>query len=128
MIARCRAGRYTTLEMNRGLPAPMLVKYFRREGADWVVRDELRGLIEFRELNLTEPWPSLPTFDVMFLRNVLIYFDVKTKQQVLERASTALAPGGYLALGAAETTMFLADQWQRVAAGTAHFYQLPPRS
>jgi chemotaxis protein methyltransferase CheR len=125
MVARARSGRYSPLEINRGLPAPMLVKYFRRDGADWVVRDELRAMIEFREFNLIEPWPAMPVFDVIFLRNVLIYFDVKTKQQVLGRAAASLARDGYLALGAAETTIFLADHLQRTTIGSAHFYQPP---
>ena len=82
-----------------------LVKHFDQVGADWQISATIRGLVEFRQMNLTEPWPSFPKIDVVFIRNVLIYFDIPTKQAILGRVRNVLAPDGYLFLGGAETTM-----------------------
>lgn len=124
MVARTRAGKYTHLEVNRGLPASLLVKYFERVDADWVVRSDIRKHVDAAQLNLNGPWPTFPKFDVVFLRNVLIYFDVPTKKSILGRVKGVLAPGGYLALGSAETTMNLDDDYERVQLGKASFYRI----
>jgi len=76
MLARTRQGRYSQLEVNRGLPASYLVKYFRKEGTEWQVRDDLRQMLSLREINLAEPWPLLPPLVIIFMRYVLIYFSV----------------------------------------------------
>jgi chemotaxis protein methyltransferase CheR len=123
MIDRCRAGRYSQLEVNRGLPAPMLVKWFRRDGAEWVVDARLRDPIEFRTMNLIEPWTAMRPFDLVMIRNVLIYFDVETKQQILGRIRQVLRPDGYLVLGAAETTLNIDDAYERVAIGKSSTYR-----
>jgi chemotaxis protein methyltransferase CheR len=123
MVERARQGRYSQLEVNRGLPAPLLVKYFRRQGLEWQLSDEIRGMVEYRELNLNEPWPTLPPADLVFLRNVLIYFDVDTKRTILGRVRRVLRPDGYLFLGGAETTMNLDDAYQRVPIGRAVCYR-----
>src|SRR5262245_48527891 len=115
MIDRCRSGRYSQLEVNRGLPAPMLVRWFTRDGADWVVDASLRDPIEFRTMSLIEPWPAMRPVDLVMMRNVLIYFDVETKQQVLGRVRQVLRPDGSLLLGAAETTLNIDDGYERVA-------------
>src|SRR5690606_35974676 len=78
VLERARAGSFTQLEVNRGLPAAMLVKYFSRDGDLWRVRDDLRARLQFQELNLARPFPALPRFDLVLLRNVLIYFDADT--------------------------------------------------
>jgi chemotaxis protein methyltransferase CheR len=114
VLAKARSGRYGQLEVNRGLPAPMLVKYFTKDGTEWIVREELRTMIDFRELNLIEPWPAMPTLDLVMIRNVLIYFDIPTKKKILTNIRQRLAPHGYLMLGGAETTMGLDDQYERV--------------
>lgn len=114
VLAKARSGRYGQLEVNRGLPAPMLVKYFTKDGTEWIVKDELRTMIDYRELNLIEPWPAMPTLDLVMIRNVLIYFDVPTKKKILSNIRQRLAPHGYLMLGGAETTMGLDDQFERV--------------
>lgn len=114
VLAKARSGRYGQLEVNRGLPAPMLVKYFTKDGTEWVVKDELRNMIDYRELNLIENWPALPTFDLVMIRNVLIYFDVPTKKKILGNIRQRLAPHGYLMLGGAETTMGIDEQFERV--------------
>ncbi len=101
----------------------MLLRWFDRVGAEWQVKPELRALVQTRQLNLAAPFPALGTFDVVFLRNVLIYFDPQTKKQVLERVRRVLKPGGYLFLGAAETTLTIDDAWERVVLDRATAYQ-----
>jgi chemotaxis protein methyltransferase CheR len=124
MVARARAGVFTHLEVNRGLPAPMLVKYFVRSGMDWQIRADLRAAIEFRELNLAAQWSGLQAADVVMLRNVLIYFDNETKRQILRKVRQVLRPGGYLFLGTAETTMNLDDEYEPARADGAVFYRV----
>jgi chemotaxis protein methyltransferase CheR len=116
-LARARAGRYSQLEINRGLPAAMLVKHFRREGTDWVVGDAIRQRVRFQKFNLASTMPPSTGFDVVFLRNVLIYFDAETRRGVLRRIRAAMRPDGWLFLGAAETTIGIDDDWDRVVVG-----------
>jgi chemotaxis protein methyltransferase CheR len=116
-LARAKAGRYSQLEVNRGLPAAMLVKHFRREGTEWRVGDDVRSRIQFRKYNLMSPVPPSTGFDVVFLRNVLIYFDAETRRGVLRRVRAAMRPEGWLFLGAAETTIGIDDDWDRVVVG-----------
>jgi chemotaxis protein methyltransferase CheR len=111
VLARAKAGRFSQLEVNRGLPAPYLIKYFTKEGDAWVIKDHLRRLTNFRPLNFIETWPLMPAFDLIFLRNVLIYFDVETKRSILKRVRACLLPHGTLFLGAAETTLNLDPGW-----------------
>ena len=108
MVARTQEGRYSQFEVNRGLPAPMLIKYFDQVGRDWQAKPELRNMIDAKECNLLEPWPMVPRSDIVFLRNVLIYFSAETKTDILERIRTkVLRPDGYLFLGSSETTLNL---------------------
>jgi chemotaxis protein methyltransferase CheR len=127
MLSRSREGRYSQLEVGRGLPAQFLVKYFDKVGLDWQIRPELRKSIDFRELNLAGPWAGLPQADVVMLRNVLIYFDVETKKQILGKVRQVLRPGGYLFLGTAETTMNLDDTYELVRSEGAVYYRKPVR-
>lgn len=127
VLERAREGLYRQLEVNRGLPATMLVKYFDRRGADWQIKPELRRIVEFKKLNLIEPWPPLGAPDVVFIRNVLIYFDVATKRGILEKLRNTMAPDGALFLGGAETTMNLDDGFERVQAGKAAYYRIKER-
>jgi len=124
MVAKSRAGRYGQIEVNRGLPANLLVKYFEKKGMEWVVRPDVQRFCEFRELNLIEPWGPLPAMDVVFLRNVLIYFDVDTKRSILSNVRKVLPPWGYLFLGGAETTINLGDTFERVQYDRAGCYRL----
>ena len=124
MVERCCAGRYNQLEMNRGLPATHLVRHFERDGTGWRICRDLAAVTTFRQLNLVRPLPPLGRFDVVFLRNVLIYFDLPTKREVLARVRQVLAPDGVLYLGATETTMGVDDAWERVAVGRGSVYQI----
>jgi chemotaxis protein methyltransferase CheR len=124
MVARSRAGRYGQIEVNRGLPANLLVKYFEKKGLEWQVKPPTQKLCEFRELNLIEPWGALPPMDVVFLRNVLIYFDVETKKSILADVRSVLQPWGYLFLGGAETTINLGEVFERVQFDKAGCYRL----
>ncbi|MGC8462079.1 MAG: CheR family methyltransferase [Acidimicrobiales bacterium] len=117
VLERARAGRFTKLEVNRGLPANRLLRWFTNAGIEWEVAADLRSMVEFRQLNLVGPWPSVPMMDLVLLRNVLIYFSVAVKQQVLAHVLEVLRPDGYLILGNAETTLNLDDHFERVDLG-----------
>ncbi len=103
ILDRAKRGVFSQLEVNRGLPAPMLVRYFSRQGLEWQVNDNIRSMITFRELNLIEQWPNMPRADVVFLRNVLIYFDLATKAQVVRQLCERLRPGGWFFCGHSES-------------------------
>lgn len=124
MLDRTKAGVYSQLEVNRGLPITMLVKHFDKSGTQWQVKPELRTMVQTRLLNLATPFPVLPKFDVVFLRNVLIYFDAATKRAVLQRVRQVMRPDGYLFLGGAETTLGIDDAFERVVLDRATAYRL----
>lgn len=124
VLARAREGVYSQIEANRGLPAKAMVSHFRQEGTGWKLNDDIRAAVEFREMNLVRPWPVMPKMDVIFLRNVMIYFDVDTKKAILSRVAKVLNPDGYLILGAAETTLNLDDSFRRVESLKGGFYKL----
>lgn len=124
MVGRSRTGRYGQIEVNRGLPANLLVKYFEKKGIEWQVKPDVQRYCEFKEMNLIEPWGPLPQMDVVFLRNVLIYFDVETKRQILGNVRKVLQPWGYLFLGGAETTINLGDTFERVQFDKAGCYRI----
>ena len=123
VLERARTGRYSQLEMNRGLPARHLVRFFERSGTGWNVTAQLRRDITFRALNLAAPFVALPTFDVVFMRNVLIYFDVPTKRSILRRVRQVLAPDGWLVLGTAESTRGIDDEFEAVRFGGLTAYR-----
>lgn len=117
MVARTREGRYSQLEIGRGLPAPLMVKHFQRAGTQWQVSDQLKSMVRVQTMNLATPFPPMPVFDLVFLRNVLIYFDQPTKRSVLQRARQVMSPDGYLFLGGAETTLGVDESWHRQPVG-----------
>lgn len=123
VLEQARRGDYNQVEVNRGLPALYLVKHFVKQGERWTVKEELRQKVDFRRLNLIEPWPAFAPFDLVLLRNVLIYFDVPTKQAILRSTRQAMAPDGYLLLGAAETTMNIDPMFQPATYGKATFHR-----
>ena len=124
VVTRARSGRFPQLEVNRGLPARLLVKHFERDGVTWQLSQDIRRMVTFRQLNLARPFHGVPAMDIVFLRNVLIYFDVRTKTEVLLRVAQVLRPGGYLFLGGSETTYGLNESFERVHAGKTLFYRL----
>ncbi len=123
MLAKGRSGEYSQLEINRGLPAPMLVKHFERTGPTFRINQQIRNSVTFRKNNLLDQPPMGGPFDIVFLRNVLIYFDVATKRDVLKRVRGAMAPDGYLFLGAAETTIGVDEAWERIQVGNSSVYK-----
>ena len=124
VLERARAARFSQIEMNRGLPATLLTKYFRREGMHWELVPSVRNMASFCKLNLIEKWPPLPLMDIVFLRNVLIYFSPETKRLILEKVRAAMAPHGVLFLGAAESTMGLDAAFSRVQVNNSVYYRL----
>lgn len=106
-IAKAQAGLYSQFEVQRGLPIKNLMTYFEKSGDQWQISPQIRGMVKFRTFNLLHPLLVLGTFDVVFCRNVLIYFDAPTKAKVLEAIRRQLTPDGCLFLGAAETVLGL---------------------
>ena len=125
MLERARAGKYLQIEVNRGLPAAYLVKYFTRVGLDWQLKDEVRRMVRFETIDLRQSLRTLGPFDIVFCRNVLIYFDIESKKKILGELWGTLLRGGYLLLGGSETTLNLYDRFDRRIFGQAVFYQVP---
>lgn len=124
VLDRARAGTYSQLEVNRGLAAKQLVEHFTRQGANWQISSDLRSMVKFSKHNLLDAPPVGGPFDIIFIRNVLIYFEFDVKQDILRRLRSVLRPGGFLVLGAAETTVGIDDAWTRVQVGRSSIYQL----
>ena len=112
MVDKAKQGTYNQFEVQRGLPIQLLVKFFNQEGDKWTVKDELRRGISFKTFNLLEDASSLGVFDVIFCRNVLIYFDSETKAKVLENISRRMPEDGLLFLGGAETIIGVSDRFK----------------
>lgn len=124
MLDRVADGSYSQIEVNRGMPAVMMVKYFKQEGVRWRVKQELRDMVITKRINLIERWPSLPKMDIIFMRNVLIYFSTEVKRQILANVRQQMAPDGVLFLGGAETTMGVDTNLQRLSYGNTAVYRL----
>jgi len=115
VLRQAELGRYNQIEINRGLPASYLAKYFTEEDGAWFLKPEIRQLVQFRQMNLIAPWPVVPACDLILLRNVMIYFDVETKKAILRKLRSCLHPDGSLLLGSSETTLNLDDWWAPTA-------------
>jgi len=109
VLEKSRAGLYSQFEIQRGLPIQMLVKYFTQRGELWQINADLRAMVQHRQLNLLHDFSQLCLFDVIFCRNVLIYFDQDTKIGIFERLAKAAEPDGFVVLGATETVVGLTD-------------------
>lgn len=127
VLDQARKGCFNQVEVNRGLPAQLLVKYFRLRGAKWHIDESLKRMVEFRQINLAKSWPYLPKMDVILLRNVLIYFDDATREAILRRAFHLLRDDGYLLLGGCETAIKVDGQWRVEKYGATVVYR-PVRS
>jgi chemotaxis protein methyltransferase CheR len=114
VLEKARAGIYSQFEVQRGLPIHYLVKYFSQIGDTWQIAPDIRAMVQFRPLNLLSDFAHLGMFDVVFCRNVLIYFDQETKCDVLDRIARVTDRNGYLTLGAAETVVGLTDSFKPV--------------
>jgi chemotaxis protein methyltransferase CheR len=123
ILQKAKSGVFTQFEVQRGLPITFLVKYFEQEGDKWRINRELRSMVKFRPFNLLDSPAPLGTFDIVYCRNVLIYFDKETKGAVLSRISSVMPSDGVLYLGGAETVLGLTDKFQPVA-GQRGLYQL----
>ncbi|NNN15212.1 MAG: protein-glutamate O-methyltransferase CheR [Acidimicrobiaceae bacterium] len=122
MVNRTTAGKYTQLEVNRGLPASLLIKHFEKNGIDWQVKSYLKTGIEARVMNLARPWPMMPKMDIVFMRNVLIYFDIETKRSIFNQLTRVMVPSGVLFLGGSETTLNLSNSFERKGGAGTSFY------
>lgn len=112
-LARAESGVFRQMEVNRGLPASLLVRHFERAGVNWRISPYLRSRVMFKRHNLVLDPPPLTRADVVLMRNVLIYFDVATRRHVLDRVRPNMAPDGVLLLGSAESTLGLSTGWTR---------------
>jgi chemotaxis protein methyltransferase CheR len=115
-LERARAGVYTQFEVQRGLPVQYLLKHFKKVGDNWKISDDIIRMVSFSEFNLLESFGGLGTFDVVFCRNVLIYFDIPTKMAVFGRIESVLAKDGYLLLGGAETVVGITEKFKPSSA------------
>jgi len=123
VLTQATEGRYGQLEVNRGLPVRMLVKYFRQDGIHWYLDESIRRMVTFERQNLfTTTWAP-PPMDIIFLRNVTIYFSESGKKETIQRVSTSLRPHGYLLLGASETALHLDQNLQRIPIGKTIWYR-----
>jgi chemotaxis protein methyltransferase CheR len=112
VLEKSRTGVYTQFEVQRGLPIQLLVKYFKQTGTTWQLNADIRAMVQFKQFNLLQDYAHLGKFDVIFCRNVLIYFDQATKTDIFGRLAKASEADGYLFLGAAETVIGLTDRYQ----------------
>ena len=124
ILERAREGVYSQLEVQRGLPVQQLVKYFDKHPQGFQVKPSIRRMVSFQQLNLFDPFARLGQFDVIFCRNVLIYFNTAAKADILNRMSRQLASDGYLILGAAETVLGLTEAYARTPCCKSAVYTL----
>jgi len=111
VLEKAKVGLYSQFEVQRGLPIQLLLKYFTQQGDLWQISPEMRSMVQWRQFNLLESFSVLGTFDIVFCRNVLIYFDQPTKVDILSRIARQMPQDGYLVLGAAETVVGLTDNF-----------------
>jgi len=114
VLEKAKSGAYTQFEVQRGLPINYLIKYFKQVGDMWQLDAGVRSMVKFRQLNLLRDFGDLGPFDIVFCRNVLIYFDQDTKTGALDRIADIMAPDGFLVLGASETTIGLTDKLKMI--------------
>jgi chemotaxis protein methyltransferase CheR len=112
VLEKSKAGIYSQFEVQRGLPIQMLVKYFNQVGELWQLSPDIKAMVQHRQLNLLDDFSHMGMFDVIFCRNVLIYFDQETKADIFERLARSIEPDGVLALGAAESVVGISDAFK----------------
>lgn len=114
VLERAKAGTYSQFEVQRGLPIQMLLNHFTQKGEIWEISPAIKQMVQYRFLNLFDSFAALGQFDIVFIRNVLIYFDQAAKVDILQRVSKQMSPDGYMVLGAAETVVGLTDAFKPV--------------
>ncbi len=122
-LKKAQAGIYSQIEVNRGLPVTFLVKYFKQQGAHWVIDESLKKMVTFKKINLVEPLRITTPYDVVLCRYVLIYFSPEMKKKVWENICRALAPGGYILLGATEIPPSLPPDMEKKMLGRTICYR-----
>ena len=128
ILEKARQGLYSQFEVQRGLPIQLLIKYLSQDGEMWQITPEIRAMVKYRQFNLLSDFSDLGTFDLIFCRNVLIYFDQETKVNVLDRLAEVIAGDGYLVLGAAETVVGLTDSFKVCPQSRGLYTPNPQRS
>lgn len=123
ILAKAMSGEYNQIEISRGLPAEFKERYFRKEENVWCINDDIRGMVEFRQVNLIKPFTMIGNFELIFCRNVLIYFDDATKTRILNQFYDMLSTGGFLILGAMENTYCLTDKFKSERIGKTIIYR-----
>ncbi len=113
-LEKAKQGVYTQFEVQRGLPVQYLMKYFKKEGENWRITDNIKAAARYRQMNLLDDFRVLGKFDIIFCRNVLIYFDIATKKRVLDRMAVQVDGAGYLLMGAAETVLGITDSFKTI--------------
>jgi chemotaxis protein methyltransferase CheR len=124
ILDKARTGRFTQVEVERGLPAPLLQKYFHRRDKTWQLNESVRNMVEFRQFNLHGDWPALPAMDIILLRNVMVYFDLPARKSILRKIRQVMRPDGYLLLGGAETALHVDDEFVAIRGNGFSYYQL----
>jgi chemotaxis protein methyltransferase CheR len=114
VLEKAKSGLYSQFEVQRGMPAPLLVKYFKQTGSLWQIDTAIKAMVKFQSFNLLDSFAPLGSFDIVFCRNVLIYFDVETKRDILNRIAKLMPSDGFLVLGAAETIVGITDEFKPV--------------
>jgi len=122
VVERARSGKYQQIEVNRGLPATLLVKYFRRSGVDWQLSDAACRMVCFETIDLRRSMRTVGPFDLVFCRNVMIYFDAETKMNIMKELHSTLFRGGWLLLGGAETAFGVEEWFEKQSVGNATVY------
>jgi len=122
VLERARAGKYQQIEVNRGLPAALLVKHFSRSGVYWQLSEPVRRMVRFETIDLRKSMRALGPFDLVFCRNVMIYFDAETKKKIVQELHGTLFRGGWLMLGGAETALGVEDWFDKQTIGNATVY------
>jgi chemotaxis protein methyltransferase CheR len=121
VIKKAQEGKYSQFEVQRGLPIMTLMQNFKQDGESWIINDNLKERIKFKTFNLLDSFAAMGKFDLIFCRNVLIYFDRETKTQILDRMRQILNPEGYLFLGSSETVMNVTDKFKGVSGEVGLF-------